>query len=130
MTRHFMTACGLALALLVGWSVAPTAQIIGPTVGTYQLVSSTRVTLTQYDYTYRATLTNPGGALLSATATVSSNTANTIVTDNSLTFGPVPAGASAVSTDTFTIRQNRLVPFNPASLTWQITPVEIGRAHV
>ena len=43
-----------ALALLFLWSGSAAAQSIDG----YQLVSQSRVTLTQYDYTFRATLTN------------------------------------------------------------------------
>lgn len=43
-----------------------------------------------------------------------------MVVDGQVTFGDVPAGGTVPSTDTFTIRQNRLYAFNPGDLVWQI----------
>jgi subtilisin family serine protease len=91
-----------------------------PEVGNYQLVGSVRVTRTHYDYTYRATITNSGPSLQGVKAFLSSSSPNTVVVEGSLTFGDVPSGGSVTSSDTFTIRQNRLHPFNPNDLRWDI----------
>lgn len=39
----------------------------------------------------------------------------------------MPAGATVTSSDTFTIRQDRTVPFNPANLQWSITGTPVPR---
>lgn len=114
----------LALTLLAAAAHAQSQ----PTVGNYQLQSETRFNRTKFDYVYKATLTNPGAALSNVTATLTSLSAATVVIDGSLTFGNVAAGATAVSTDTFTIRQDRTVPFNPANLQWAVSSSPANRA--
>lgn len=84
------------------------------------LVSSTRVTRDLTDFTYRIRVVNQGGALAGATAFVSSLSPNTVIRDNEVRLGDLPAGSTVTSTDTFTLRQNRLVPFQPADLVWTI----------
>ena len=93
-----------------------------PTVGSYVLVGSTRVTRTVFDFTYRARLTNPlAHRLTGVRATLTSLAPATTVVDGSLDFGDVEARATVTSLDTFTIRQDRTVPFDPAALVWSIT---------
>ncbi len=82
------------------------------------LVSSTRFSRDLTDFTYRIRLTNQGGALTGARAIVRSVSANTVILDNEVVLGNVAAGTTFTSSDTFTLRQNRLVPFNPANLIW------------
>ena len=108
------------------------AAISDLSVGNYQLISSTRVTRTIFDYTYKATLTNPGPVdVLNLTATVKSKSGKTTITDNTIHFGDVPAGQSSsedvvvdgkvTNTDTFTIRQDRNIPFDPTDLVWTVS---------
>jgi len=98
-------------------------QPAGPniTIGDYTLISSVRFSRTLFDYTYKAKATNagPGGAQ-GVTATVASRSAATTVVEGSLTFGDVGAGQVVTSSDTFTIRQDRTVPFNPTNLVWTV----------
>jgi hypothetical protein len=92
----------------------------------YILVRMDQITRTQFNFTYRAKITNPGPAdFVSVTATLTSRSSRTVVVDGSLTFGTIPAGSTVTSSDTFTIRQDRTFPFNPADLVWQVsgTPV-------
>src|ERR1051325_7109972 len=91
-----------------------------PTIGSYQLISEVRVTRDVSEYTYRAVLTAAGQALSGATATAVSVAAPTTIVDGSLTFGPVAAGGTVTSTDTFSFRHNRTVPFNWANIRWTI----------
>jgi len=91
------------------------------TIGTYQLVGSTRVSRTEFDYTYKATLTNAGPEdTPDACATVTSRSAKTKIIEGRLYFGSVLAGMSKQSLDTFTIRQDRTVLFNSADLVWAV----------
>ena len=90
-------------------------------VGSYHLQSSTRVSTYQYDYTYTADVANNSGATRqTVTGTVTSSAPSTIVEKATVQFGPVAANQTVTSTDTFVIRQDRRVAFNPASLTWNL----------
>lgn len=105
-------------SLLVLYSgVASAAPVIDHS---YQLVSSVRVGRTEYDYAYRAKITNNGPALLNVSATVSSSSPNTKIIDGNVNFGNLAAGAVASGSDTFTIRQNRSFVFDPNSLAWNV----------
>jgi hypothetical protein len=42
------------------------------------------------------------------------------VVDGSVSFGDVSAGANVPSSDTFVIEQNRLYPFDPSALVWDV----------
>lgn len=97
------------------------AAAAGPAIGTYTLVSSKRVSQTDWEVSYRASLTNTGEALRSVIATVTSSDPATQVIEGALSFGDVAAGATVVSEDTFTIRQNRSKPFDAAVLVWSIS---------
>src|SRR5947209_1179571 len=129
--RSMCWAAVAALSLLVSSSTmygqsaqaAPTLSITN-----YQFVSQQPVTLTVWDITYRADVVNTGAPLASVTATVTSlNPPNvqTVPGKNTLNFAPVPAGSQVTSSNTFTIRVNRSVPFDFNSLQWgfQTTPL-------
>jgi len=40
-----------------------------------------------------------------------------------VTFGPIPQGATSTSLDTFTIRQDRTLPFDQMNLKWTLVPL-------
>ncbi len=89
--------------------------------GTYQLIGSKRVSSTLIDFTYRAEITNSGTETFpDVAATVVSQAASTMIVDGAVFFGEVTGGATLFSQDTFTIRQNRTVPFNPNDLVWTV----------
>lgn len=123
MKRAWMLGFGtLAGLLLLLWATPPVFTQ-SQTINNYVLVSQRAISLTVFEYTYRASLVNGGTPLSGATATVVSLSSATTIVDNSLTFGPVTAGGTVVSTDTFTFRQNRTVPFSFANLQWTIAAV-------
>jgi hypothetical protein len=110
-----------ALVLTVAASVLPASGALAElSVGNYVLVTSERVSRTEFQYTYRAQVTNTGPYARDVRASVTSTSPNTVVVDGTLSFGDVPSGGVAVSTDTFSIRQNRLVPFDPSALRWTV----------
>ncbi len=74
-------------------------------VGNYSLVSSKRVSRTEYEYTYRAKVTNNGQDAKNVMAQVTSNSSNTTIIEGILEFGNVAAGATITSSDTFIITQ-------------------------
>lgn len=92
-------------------------------VTSLQLVSSVRSGRTSFDYTYRINVHNGAAALAAAQATVLSNAPGTTVLDSLVTLGDLGANTTTLSTDTFTIRQDRTAAFNPASLVWTVTGV-------
>jgi beta-lactam-binding protein with PASTA domain len=108
---------GLTIAIFVAASSAWGQATV---TGMNQL-SSTRVGRTTYDYTYTINVTNGSPGLSNAVATVTSNAAATVIVQGSVSLGTLAAGASTTSTNTFTLQQDRLVPFNPTALSWTIT---------
>src|SRR5688500_17410112 len=94
---------GLFAVLLVTRAADLTSP--GSSIGGYQLVSQQPQKNTTL-FTYRATLTNGGAALSSATATAKSMAGAIKLVDNALSFGRVAAGGSVVSTDTFSFTRN------------------------
>ena len=117
-TRAFNRAC-FPLFFVFALATASSAQQF--TIGAYHLQSSVRSSLTTYDYTYTADLTNNGGAAQNVSGTVVSSSPNTIVMKSTVKFGTVPANSTVTSTDTFVIRQNRLYDFLLSSLSWTFT---------
>lgn len=119
-----------ALALMfltVGTSVA---QAPSAYVTNLVLVSSQRYSSYLTDFTYRIQGVNQGGALDDATASVTSSVATTTILDNEVVLGHVAAGSTFVSTDTFTLRQDRRVAFDPARLSWIINAADANTVPV
>jgi hypothetical protein len=90
------------------------------TVDNLNKIDSKRVSRTDYEYTYQADITNTGPDAENVTATVSSSSPGTTIVQDNLTFGDVATGTTATSSDTFTIRQNRRVPFDPDALGFEV----------
>ena len=114
-------ACVLALSALISGS-RPSSQA-GLTIGSYQLVSEQPQKGSNVLSTYRATLTNSGGALASATATATSVSKKVKIVDGTLTFGPVAAGATLVSSDTFSFTRSSRTAVNFADIVWTVVGV-------
>src|ERR1700736_1062079 len=114
----------LGLATAVAFSVLiPSTPFASLSLTNYQFVSEQRVTLTASNVTYSATLVNPDAPLASVTATLTSldtNSFTVVQGQNTLKFGPVPSNSKVASSNTFTIRVDRSVPFDPtfATLQW------------
>lgn len=111
----FGALCGFTLFNTQHLRAEITAYVID-----IQLVSSRRITRDLTDFTYTIRVTNQGGAILNASAFVRSLSSNTVIQDNEVVLGTVPTGSTLTSTDTFTLRQNRLVPFRVQDLVWTI----------
>jgi hypothetical protein len=120
--RAWVRALGL-VALLVPLLASAAADVVG-----IQLLSSTRVGRSTFDYTYSITVHNGPAALVAARATVVSSAAATQIVKGVVTLGDVAAGATVTSSDTFTLRQDRTVPFNPASLVWNVSGASLDIA--
>jgi hypothetical protein len=90
-----------------------------------KLVSSKPITIREVEYAFTVDLTNLGAALQGVTGTVTSSSPTTKIVEGNLSFGPAAQGATVTSQDTFTIRQNRTVLFDPSKLNWTLTPVPV-----
>lgn len=90
------------------------------TVGNYQLVASKRVSRFEFEYTYKADITNTGSDALDVSATLDVSAPGVTVLDADLEFGDVKGGSSATSSDTFKIRQNRRLSIGTEALQWEI----------
>jgi RHS repeat-associated protein len=90
------------------------------TVGNYSLVTSKRVSLYAYDYTYKAALTNAGSAVTDVSAGLTSLSPYITVLEGNLTFGTVAASATVVSSDTFIVRHDRRGTFDTTKLVWDV----------
>ncbi len=108
------------LVLLVSLTVSAWAaepEMLAP----YELVSKKRVGRTVMEYTFQARLRGGDRPLHNVRATAVSNSPATEVIDGEVTFGDVDAGATVLSRDTFTVRQDRRQGnFSPDSLKWQV----------
>ncbi len=106
----------LLVALTVSaWAAEP--EILTP----YELVSKKRAGRTVMEYIFQARLRGGDRPLHNVRATAVSNSPATEVIDGEVTFGAVDAGATVLSGDTFTVRQDRRQGnFSPDSLKWQV----------
>jgi len=87
-------------SLMVGGLIVGLFLLSGPAAvqtltidSNYILVRTDQITRTQFSFTYRAKITNPGPAdFAGVAATLTSRSSHTVVINGSLTFGNVPAG--------------------------------------
>ena len=90
-------------------------------VNNYVFVSEQTISITQSYVTYKADLVNTGKpeATVKAVATSLNPSSFTLVSgQDTLLFGPVPGNGKVTSTNTFTLRVNRAVPFDFANVQW------------
>ena len=90
------------------------------------LISTTRINRTQSDFSYSVKITNQDVSASSVSVVIGSKDPNTLIIDGSLSFGAIESGAQGLSTDTFTLRQDRRFPFNPDALTFNFTAIPTG----
>lgn len=85
-------------------------------------VSERRVTRTVFEYTYRARAKNAATfPRRDVSATIIPTAAGITMTDDTVNFGNVSAGATVAGADTFTFKLDRTQPFDPASLVFTFT---------
>jgi len=89
-------------------------------VGNYSLVSKKRIGRTTLEYTYKLDILNNDTVLeaVNVTATLSSTSPKTTIVDGTVEVASIPASGNVISTDMFSIRQDRRFPFDPSSLNW------------
>lgn len=109
---------GWALCLCLVASLAASQAVSPLTISGYQKVSEARVGRTDVRYVYRVQVSNTGVALSGVIARVTSRSSSTVIIEGVVDIGSLAASSSVTSLDTFTMQQNRSVPFNPADLQW------------
>lgn len=92
-----------------------------PLATSYNLVSSQRVTRTQFDYTYTVTFSAGSAALKGVVAHVTSKSPATVIIDGDVNIGDVAANDLVTPPDTMILRQDRTIAFNPSDLVWTFT---------
>ena len=122
--KQILTACILSSFTLL-WAGQSYADVVA---GEFELVSSKRVSRTDYQYTYRLNVDNTGGDVSNVAAVITSSSPYTVVIDGNLTFDDISGGATAVSSDTFEFRHNRRVAFDPTVLSFSFTYDEAAPA--
>jgi hypothetical protein len=116
---------------VVAWVVLalPTASAVAdPAVEAFDLVSSTRVGRTTFDYSYRVRVRADSAAYASGYFTVTSTSTASRVIDPTVTLDAFDQNVVFLSTDTFTVRQDRTFAFDPSVLRFTFfgTPAGTG----
>jgi hypothetical protein len=122
--RYFYSVLAIAAFLVLGLSPALGQGISDLSISSNSiLINQTRLSRTQWYYTYQASLVNVGPALPGVTATVTTSATNVQLVPGQSTvhFSPVPANSTVLSNDTFTILVDTSVAFNFSVLQWSFT---------
>jgi len=120
---------GIAILVLFAGAGPAFGQL---TIGNYQVQSSVRATLTAYNYTFQANVTNTGPAVPTVSADLgilppaAGCQPMILISGGTLHFGAVAANATVTSMDAFTIQINRTCPFDPTKLQWAISTASDG----
>lgn len=113
------------ILMAAGFAWGPTtgrAEIPGIEVAREALVSSRRVGRTEIEYTYTARLSNPHPTdFFGLRATLYSTSPHTTIVEDTVSFGDLAADQSRLGLNTFTLRHDRLFPFDPSALVWEVT---------
>jgi hypothetical protein len=117
-TMRLLLAFCAALGLFV-----PAPAHAAATVTDMVLVSYVWTQRSAVDATFTITVQNGSPALVAAEATVQSNSPASVVIKGTVKLGAIAAGAKLTSTDTFTIRQDRNLRFDPSALVWTVRDV-------
>ena len=125
-----LSRLGGVAALSLAAVGAATADPATGDFSTFELVSSRRVSRVLTEFEYRVPLTADLQDLAGASVTVTSLSAFTTIVDGSLSFGLIPAGATAFSVDTFSFRQDRRVPFDPSVLELNLDAMPVNHPPV
>lgn len=109
----------LVLGLIVAVHLPERAEA-GATVEDRELVSKRRVGRGIYEYSFRLTINNVGTTLNDVNVYVSCDAPGTTLVDDIAEFGDIAENAVSTSTGTFSLRQNRRIPFDPECLQFEI----------
>lgn len=115
-------AAAKALQVSASADAQPLASVVGLTK-----VGETRVGRTVFDYVYKVRVAAGAQPLSSLRATLGAAGPGVSIVDGQFALGALAAGASVLSEDTITLRQDRSVTFNPQALVWNLsaTPTRV-----
>jgi hypothetical protein len=113
--------CGLIVCLLFSVSA-----VAAPSVEGFDLVSSDRTGRTTFDFTYRLRVQVDEQSYSGASFTVASSNAATKIIQGTVPLGSIDAEAFIRTSSTFTIQQDRTVPFDPTALSFKFAGTVIG----
>lgn len=94
------------------------------TVQNLTLKAERRISRTAFEYDYQLTVRNNSVALASVTVQLVGVGAGSTIVDGKSEVAQLAADATVVLTDLITLRHDRLLPFDRAALTWQVTVIE------
>ena len=121
-TFRLFGSCAWVVFFLL--ALAPPGHAAGLTPGPPQTVTETRIQRTVFEYVMQISVTNSDTKTARGViATVTSNSPRTTIVEGSVTFGSIAPGLAAAGADTFTLRHDRTVPFDPAGLQWTFVKV-------
>lgn len=89
-----------------------------PQVEQLDLVSEKRIDRTRYEYTFKVSVRGSGASFKEGAFAVSSSAATTTVVDGTFSIGSISAGQVVRSSDTFSVRHDRTVPFDKTKLNF------------
>jgi hypothetical protein len=117
-------------ALAVGGTTG--GSLAGLSVDALVLTAERRVSRTVFEYDYRLRVANAGGPLVGVTVALVGTGAGTQVVDGTALAGTLAAAATATTSDTITIRQDRTKALQLNQLSWHfaVAPVIQGTAAV
>lgn len=101
--------------------VSGSAGVLAAAVTGLSKVSETRVGRTSYEYVFKVTVKNTGGAYRGVVATITGVGTGTMVIDGTVSIGELATGATVTASDTITLRHDRSFPFDTAALAWTFT---------
>jgi Glucodextranase, domain B/CarboxypepD_reg-like domain len=118
--KHVLSAC-LITTLTLFTALTAQAEIAA---GELTLVSSERVSRTDFNYVFKLNVSNTGSNVTAVSAIVTSSSPNTTIIDGDLSFPDIAAGSAAISSDTFQFRHNRSFLFDPSALSYKFSFTE------
>ena len=116
----------VAGAFLLGLSSLSIA-VAAPSVEGLELVSSSRVDRTNFDFFYRVLIQGDTVPYSNVNVLVTSNNPKTLVIKPNVQLGNIEAEALSRTTDLLVIRHDRTVPFNVSSLNFALSGVRTER---
>lgn len=128
LSRMLLSASALVLTLVT----SAQSMAVDMSVVTVTKLSEKRLTRTDYEYVMSVTVKNGAQALTNASETLTAAGSGTTIVDASVVIGSLAANAQVTPSDTITIRQNTLIPFNQAALVWSPagTPVASSSSSI
>lgn len=109
--KYFLMMCALCFSANL---YAESIEVEG-----VELVKSERVNVREYVMVYHLVIKNNASDVSDLTALVTSSDSSIVVLDDEVVFGSVAPGQSATSTDTFSFRKNRTIPFDLKALNFE-----------